>query len=148
MIHPFNLSRIGANPLVRLGLSVAATVAVVWLLVHFLVGPQQARKEAAQAQTEAIVADTQAQAAQDTVRIVVDHAEAVQTITHRTEVTTREILAAPGASDRIDPALHHAGLRALCLHDNRRDASCADVLQSDAERDPTGTADPSRASPR
>lgn len=126
----------GATTTVRLVIFGAALTLLAFTAWFVLIRPTANAEKAATAKTEAIIADTQRSAAQDTIRIVVDHNAAVQTINTRTEVTTRDILQAPGASDAIDPALHAAGLRALCLHDNRRDPTCAALLHGagDSER--------------
>lgn len=111
----------------------AAAGALIFAVWFFVVRPEGALRDAAEARTGEIVAQSQADAAQDTVRIVVDHQHAVDTITHRTEVTNEEILSAPGASQSVDPDGYDAFVRALCLQDGRHDPVCADVLHRDGD---------------
>lgn len=111
---------------------VALVLGATLLTYMVLIKPAQDRQQAATAKAREVVATTQGKAAEETVRIVVEHQDAINTITRRTEVTTREILSQPGASASISPELHAAGVRALCLHDNRADDPvCAAMLHPD-----------------
>lgn len=116
-------------------LSIAAVVLGALILAYVvLIKPAQDRQAAAVSRGEAVVATTQARAAEDTVRIVVDHQADRDIITHRTEVTTREILSQPGADEALDPELHSAGVRALCLQRDRSgDPVCAALLHRDGD---------------
>lgn len=127
--------------LAGISLFVIGAAALLWF---FFIRPDAALKSAATAKADRTVAEAQTQAAQDTVKIIVERGEAVATIQKRTEETNAEIKSAPGASQEIDPALHDAGLRALCLHDGRREPTCAVLLHRDGGVERTGTADASR----
>jgi hypothetical protein len=119
------------------GLSAAKYVllaaAGAFALWFFFIRPDAALRRAATAEADAIVAETQGEAAEDTIRIVVDHNNEVATITTRIEETNAEILSAPGADQAVDPAGYDAFVRALCLQDGRREPVCADVLQRDGD---------------
>lgn len=119
------------NPLARIGAAIgvfAAAALLVWALV---LRGDIAIRHAAEAKASAAIATAQAGATQDTLRITVDHQNEVTKITQRTTETNHEILTAPGAGASVDPAVHRAGLRALCLQNGRRDRVCAEVLQPD-----------------
>lgn len=126
-IPQFKVAQSGAAVLKVVLFSVLA-LALVWF---FFIRPEAAQQEAAESRVEATMAEGQAKAAEETVRIIVDHQDTIETITTRTETSSNEILNAPGADQTVDPAVHAAGLRALCLHDNRSNAECGPVLHSD-----------------
>lgn len=120
-----------ARLVAKLAIGLGALVLVglfIWLV---FIRPEAALRDAATSRTDAIVAETQTQAAQDSLRIVVDHNAVVREIHTRTEVTNEQILAAPGAGQEVDPALYDAIVRSLCLQDGRREPVCADVLHRD-----------------
>lgn len=97
--------------------------------------PAQQAEKTVQAKTETVAANAQTGAATDTVHIVVDRQAAEVRIIRTTEENTREILAQPGATTVVDPALHAAGIRALCVRDNVSDVQCASVLHDAGGRD-------------
>ena len=102
---------------------------VVWF---FLIRPDAAQQDAADAHMGAAQAEAQAQAAEETVRVIVDHQRTIETITTTTETASNDILNSPGAEAAIDPALHNAGIRALCLHDGRAsEPACGSLLLPD-----------------
>jgi cytoskeletal protein RodZ len=124
-----------------ISLFVLGALALLWFI---FIRPDAALKSAATAQADRTVAEMQTKAAEDTVKIIVEHGETVRTIHERTEVTNDEIQSAAGASQEIDPALHAAGLRALCLHNGRSEPSCAVLLQRDGGGERAGEADTTR----
>lgn len=115
-----------------LGFEAAKVVAIVAAIVFagwfFLVRPEAAQRQAATEHTNAVVADTQTHAAQDTLHIVLDQKNADEVITHRIEVTNHDIQSSPGADQSIDPGTYDALIRSLCLQDGRSEPQCADVL--------------------
>ena len=125
-----------------ISLFVLGAIALVWFI---FIRPDAALKSAATAEANRTVAEAQQQAAEETVKIIVEHGETVTAINHRTEVTNDEIQRTPGAIQEIDPALHAAGLRALCLHNGRSEPSCALLLHGDGSGQRVGEADTARA---
>lgn len=112
----------------KYALLAAAAGFAIWVI---FIRPEAALRRAATAETEAIVADTQTQAAKETIEILVDHRNVVTEIHRRTEETNADILSAPGAGQEVDPGLYDALVRSLCLQDGRRDPVCADMLHRD-----------------
>ncbi|WP_139375706.1 hypothetical protein [Sphingopyxis flava] len=125
-----------------ISLFVIGALALLWF---FFIRPEAALKDAAINRADRTVAEAQTEAAKDTVRIIVDHNATVETIQSRTEVTNRDIQSAPGAAQEIDPAVHAAGIRALCLHHGRDEPTCAVLLHRDGGSERAPGADTSRA---
>lgn len=136
MEFPFSVPQAAAaKSILQVLAAFAAAIALCVGVWFFLIRPEAALKQAATSKGEAIIARAQAGASQDTVRIVVDHQQVVDTITHRTEVTNREILSSPGADAPVDPGVYDALVRSLCLQDGRRDPQCDPVLHGDGGGD-------------
>jgi len=128
-----NFSALSVGVKLALG---AITLAIIGFALWFtLLRPQQATREAATAKTGAIVSDAATGAATDTLHIVVDRQAAEVRIIKTTEENTREIMAQSGALTPVDPAVHAAGLRAICVHDNASQPVCAGVLHDDGRGD-------------
>jgi len=103
---------------------------------YVVVRPREAVQAAAQAKGETKQAEAAAGAATDTLHIVVDRQAAEVRIIKTTEENTREIMAQSGAVTPVDPAVHAAGLRAICVHDGASDQPvCASVLHGDGGSD-------------
>lgn len=112
-------------------------IAFWWLFIR----PGQIADDAARAKGDAIVADGQAAAARDAGTVIEKHFTNRERIERVTIEGNAAIRAAPGASARIPPAVHAAGLGALCLHavysgspacEQLPDAGAGDDPQADA----------------
>ena len=123
-----------------------SVIAAAFLLYHFLTAPSRARKETAVATATALTADASKQAAQDTVKILVETQAAHGRIDVVTQGNRDAILAAPGAVEAVGPGVHNAGLRALCLRPDYRDEpTCKRLLDAGPAGSPgpdTGGAPP------
>lgn len=132
----------------KLALGAAALALIAFAAWWVVIRPQQAAQTAATAKGSQVQAEAAAGAAQDTVRIVVDRGENRTRIDRITEEKTRVIMAQPGADAPLDPALHDAGIRALCLRDGQSDVLCQELLHRDGGVDEAGGADPARDAAR
>lgn len=107
----------------------AAAALVLLLLIasgwQLATEPGRARARAAQAQVQAVQAQSQAAAGADAVAIVTASAAQDAATDRQTQENRDAILAAPGASAPVDPAVGAAGRRAVCLRQSaRRLAEC------------------------
>lgn len=116
---------------IALGIVVILGVAAWFVILR----PEQNARKAATAKAETSVATAQTGAATDTIHIVVDRQAAEVRIIKTTEENTRDIMAQSGALTPVDPAVHAAGLRAICVHDNVHQPVCASVLHDDGGSD-------------
>ncbi|MDQ0462645.1 hypothetical protein QO010_000393 [Caulobacter ginsengisoli] len=92
-----------------------------WLITE----PGRARARTNLAAAEAIQAQGQAAAGRDAVAIVTASAARDAATDRQTQENRDAILAAPGASAPVDPAVGAAGRRAVCLrHASRRLPEC------------------------
>ena len=130
MLQAFNA--LGLAVRLAIGAAVVGVIALAgW---YVFLRPQQAAQQAATAKTETIAAKAETGAAKDTLRIVVDRQAAEVRIIRTTEENTNAIMAAPGANAPLDPALHAAGIRALCVRDGASDVQCRElVLHGDGD---------------
>ncbi|HEY0623163.1 hypothetical protein [Sphingomonas sp.] len=118
--------------LLRWGGICLAALAAAFLLYHFLTAPSRARKETAVATATALTADASKQAAQDSVKILVETQAAHGRIDVITKGNRDAILSAPGAAVAVGPAAHRAGLDALCLRNAYRlQPACVGLLDAD-----------------
>jgi hypothetical protein len=116
----------------RLGVAAGALL-LLFAAWYFLTAPSRARKDAAKANATAVTADASKQAAQDSVRILVDTQAAHGRIDVVTSENRNAILAAPGAAEAVGSGVHDAGLRALCLRDAYRlQPTCRGLLDAGA----------------
>jgi len=124
------------------GQTVAAIVAAViaaGVVYYFISAPQRAREANAKAEAGQVMSDAAQGAARDTITHIDHYINRTDTITRRTEETNREIANTPGADQLISPELDRAGRIALCMHDNRDDAECRNLLPGhDGGSEPTG----------
>jgi hypothetical protein len=115
-----------------------------WLFVR----PAELKQQATQSNAGRVVAETQTQAARETVDIIVRTQETLRTIDVRTAEQTRAILNAPGAEATLSPELVARGRIALCLQHNRTDDPvCAALFHGDGDGERDGSADTPRLSP-
>lgn len=118
--------RLGASALKWVLFALAAALAA-WF---FVLRPQWAQQDTADARGAAAVAEAGEGSARDTITIYRDRETTIRDINRTTEESSRDILNAPGADDLIDPDLHRRGIDALCLRDGREnEPACQHVLQ-------------------
>ena len=123
-------------------------VAAVLLAYHFLSAPQRAREAEALGRAGTVVADAQQKAATENVRTIDRFHKEVIRIDERTERSSEAIMASPGADQAVSPVLADNWGRQLCLHDDRRDAVCAELLHRDGDSVRPEGEDAPRADPR
>lgn len=106
----------------KLVLFASLAALAVWF---FVLRPEAAQQEAADARGTAAVAEAQQEAAKETHEIIRERNTTVREIQRTTEKSSDAITNAPGADDPIDPDLHQRGIDALCLRDGlQHDPSC------------------------
>lgn len=112
--------------LLGLAASVALMLAAWWVVIG---GPAHDRKAAAEARASAEYAAGRADAAADAAAIA-DQAHSAATASETlTRKNADEIHAAPGADQRLDPALNDAGRRGMCRRPSyRATAECVQLL--------------------
>ena len=103
-------------------------------IYYFVTGPRRAHVEAVQATAASIQSQATTASAQDALKITVDNQAAHSRIDVVTHEATDEIRNVPGASAAVAPAVHSAGLRALCLYDAYRlQPACKQLLDADPQ---------------
>lgn len=105
-------------------------VAAVWVFYRIFILPGQLAQEAAQAKQDTRAAQGEANLARDVTNTMEGRVEYHNTVHEITRENTREILSAQGASDRIPPAVHDAGLNAIGM---LRNAAAADQHNDQAD---------------
>jgi type VI protein secretion system component VasK len=109
----------------------AAALALILLTLWWLVigGPAHDRRAAVKANAQATYARSRTDAAADAAGVVDQvHAAALQSA-DLTRKNADDIHAAPGADQRLDPALNDAGRRGMCQRPSyRRTAECVQLL--------------------
>lgn len=101
------------SPLGRVvcGVALLAAVAVGWFLIT---APARNAAAAKAARAEAALADSRTRSAADAVEITARSGARDAAADRLTQETRDAIRNAPGADQRLDPALNAAGLRGLC----------------------------------
>ncbi len=115
---------------------VAAILAagLLWGVIYLAVlRPVSLQQSTASARAGEIVSQAQTNAATGAVKITAETAAKNAATDATTERSSRAITTSPGASAPIDPALHRAGLTALCMRDDVNDPRCADLLHGDGQ---------------
>lgn len=108
----------------------SALLGVVAILAayHFLSAPRAAHEAAAANRANQTGAEAQQHATAENVRTVERYHTETQRIETRTVQSNAAIAAAPGADRPVDPGLALAWRRSLCLHDDRTDGLCTELL--------------------
>lgn len=121
MIPYDHLPHLGGTTL-KWVLFASITALAVWF---FVLRPQWAQQDLADSRGTVAAAEAERGASNDTITIYRDRETHIREINRTTEESSRDILSAPGASDRIDPDLHRRGIDALCLrHGRQNDPAC------------------------
>lgn len=122
-------------PIPTVIITVATGLAFAFLLWFLFIRPAGLKTEAVRAHATEIQAEAATGAAKDALEITVRNGETIRQIDRITETSSHEILMAPGASATVDPGVHSAGLRALCLRNDRAsDPTCVELLHRDGGR--------------
>jgi len=99
---------------------------------HFVLGPRQAKQDAADAIVIEEVAESYAEMAGYSQGQTIKHYETTRNIDRTVERGLEDVYSAPASSDSyVDPELDAAGRRALCLFDTYRSANNCDRLLED-----------------
>ena len=131
----------------RLAGLIAGVVAIGFAAWWLFVRPQQARVAAASAKVEASGARATAGAAQDALKIVVDHQAEDQRIEIVTKEGERAVQTAEGAGES-SPAVAAALRRAVCVSSAYRDDPACAALRGAGAVDGAAPADAGGAAPR
>lgn len=99
--------------IVRIGGIALGALLVLWLFWRLFILPGQLRTEAQQAKQDAQSSQGETNVTRNAMEVMENRTEYHNTVREITRSNTREILAAPGAQDRINPAVHDAGIDAI-----------------------------------
>ncbi len=115
-------------------IGIVGGLALIFAAYYFVTGPRRAHAEAKQATATAVSATASKAAAQDALKIIVEQQAAHGRIDIVTQGNRDAILASDGAAEALGPAVHNAGLNALCLRDTYRlQPACVGLLHADPQ---------------
>lgn len=90
-----------------------ALLLVLWVFYRIFILPGELRREAFQEKQNSVAAQGEANVIRGTLDVMENRVEYHNTVREITRENTREIRSAEGASDRIPPAVHDAGINAI-----------------------------------